>query len=640
MTALSESDRAWWVRPEEYVDDEDPRAGEKLHAIITHLERNQDRKRDLLLFGSMYSGGLPAGGLGTQADTYIRSSNSMGKGTLSLNVSRSVVDAVCARVFSKGRPHLSYVTDGGDYEKQDQAERLELGVEGVFYESGFDERAVTLGRDGTVFGTGILRIRPNWDERKVEMVRRMPWEYIIDDAEAMIGEPRSIYCAHYEDRGVVEHRTRIGWYARGDEPDLAPKAHLVHLVQASKDQDAEFGWQQVAIRVRLEEAWHRPSGVDAKDGRHVLCIPGMPLPLIDEPWDGGPGGRLEFANFRWCEPIVGFYGQGLVELGAGVQAEINKLVRQIQNGHHLITGKYLVEKMSKVTVAHINNDLSSILSYTGTPPQYVAPAIIAPEVYQHLWNLVQRYYALAGVNEQTAAAQKPAGLDSGEAQRVYADQQTETLLEKGKRFEEAVRVCGQLVTDAAKELARDGAYEVRAMSDDAFETVDWRELEDPDGFELKVQPTSMLPGTPSGKINLAQDMLKVGEYDPDDLLEIVGMPDTLQLNKRKLATRKLIEKIVGRMLRTGEPYEPTPFLQPLAQTAQLATQMLNEAECKGVEDDKLQVVRDFTVKVQALITKSAPTAPPPMMAPGATMAAPSMQTPGGPPPAAAPPVAA
>jgi hypothetical protein len=51
---------------------------------------------------------------------------------------------------------------------------------------------------------------------------------------------------------------------------------------------------------------------------------------------------------RWSEALVGFFGVGLVEELLGIQREINKLLQQIQRGHHLIAGHYLVENGSKV----------------------------------------------------------------------------------------------------------------------------------------------------------------------------------------------------------------------------------------------------------------------------------------------------
>ena len=607
---LSEKDRAWWHRPDDELEDEDPKANEKLHNVIHSLEQNQDHKLAMLLYGAMYSGGVPPIGGGMGVDSYVRTSpNNLGN--LSLNLSRTCVDAVVSRIFSKSEPKLSYVTEGGDYERQDNAKKLEQGVEGAFYLEGASDVFVQTGRNGAVFGTGFTRVEPNFDERKIDIVKWMPWEIIIDDTETLVGEPRSWYTARYYDKGVLEYRFR-------EEPE---KAEMIRRLDSLWDEDAQFGYTSTAVRLRVEEAWHRPSGREATDGRHVMGVKNVTL--LDEPWDGGPLRRpWRFATYRWSKPLVGFYGQGLVELGAGIQAEINKIMRDIQLGLKMIKGHWVVEESSKVRTAHLNNDLTTILRYAGTAPVYQAPGSIIPtEEYTHLWNLVAKYYELAGLNQQTTSAQKPAGLQSGEAQRVYADQQTEVLLQKGKDYEEYVKDVGQLVTDAAKALSKKGAYEVRAFDDDGFESIDWKQLDDPDGYELRVHPTSSLPGTPSGKIQLAYDMQQIGEFDSADVMEIVGMPDIIQKTRQKLASRKLVEKKVGEMLRGGPLWIPTTFLNT-AEASVIATQMLCEAEEKGVDDERLENVREFILACDKITqTKPAPAAPnvatsAPMLAPG------------------------
>src|SRR5882724_10998851 len=110
---ITETEKLWWVRPDDARDEEDPKAHEKLHIVIDHIVRNQDRKRDLLLYGSMYAGGLPPAGGGLAVDNYVKSTPGVGGAKLSLNVSRNVVDAVCARVFSKSKPRVSVATIGG-----------------------------------------------------------------------------------------------------------------------------------------------------------------------------------------------------------------------------------------------------------------------------------------------------------------------------------------------------------------------------------------------------------------------------------------------------------------------------------------------------------------------------------------------
>lgn len=618
---LSETEKCWWIRPDNALDEEDPKAHEKLRRVVENICRDQDRKRDFLLYGSMYAGGLPPAGGGLAVDNYVRSTPGVGGAKLSLNVSRNVVDAVCARVFSKSKPRVSVSTIGGGFEKQDMAQKLELGIDGAMRCTNYYEKSVAKGRDSCVFGTGFTRIRPNYDCSDVDVLRMMPWEVIFDDGEAMTDGgtlwdgPRCIYLRYYIDRFVLMHRAGVhvtpgrNWYADGDESVIAYKLDMLEKLKGLSDKDAEFGFQQVANRVCIEEGWHRPSGKNAKDGRYVVAVENCTL--IDRHIERY---EKELSWYRWGDPIVGFYGQGIVEQGSGIQAEINKLIRDIQTGHHLIKGHYLVEQGSKVVKSHINNDIASILNYVGTAPTFQAPSIISPEVYQHLWALVQKYYELAGVNQQSASAQRPVGLDSGEAQRVYADQQTETLLEKGKRFEEAVQEDGMLIAKAAKCLSRHGVYEVRTQADDGFESIDWKDLEDPDEFAMYVETTSALPGTLPGKLSTAQDLMQIGQFAPQDVLEMVGMADLLQITKRKQASRKLVEKKVGEMLRGEGKYMPHPFLN-LAEAIEIATEMRNVAEVKDVDDEYLRWVQDFVDECKRLMKPPAPMPGP--MGPGA-----------------------
>ncbi len=88
-----------------------------------------------------------------------------------------------------------------------------------------------------------------------------------------------------------------------------------------------------------------------------------------------------------------------------------------------------MEHGSKVTQAQLNNDLAAIVKFSGTPPTYVPPQIIAPEVYQHLWALYAKAFEISGISQLNATGLKPSGLNSGAAQRAYQDVQSERFLE-------------------------------------------------------------------------------------------------------------------------------------------------------------------------------------------------------------------
>lgn len=609
-SAVSESDYCWYRRDPDDLDVPDPRAHEKLIHVLRRIQRDQSyRKRADLMHGAMY-GDIPVQGL-TQ-DSYSKVTPG-GESSLSLNVSRNVVDAVTARVFAKSDPHLTYTTEGADYEKQHNAEMLERGVDGTFYQSDFYAKAANAGRLGCIFGDGLLRIEPDWDKRKVSVRKWMRWELLVDDSESTYEDedeengPTCFYATKYWDKyrllHLVHKRAEDLGIHRDDVGEICEK---IDRMQGERDDDAEFGYQQRALRVAVYEGWHHPSGEGAEDGRYVMAVGNTWI--VDRPWDGK---LFPFGRFSWSEAVVGWYGQGLIEQGRGIQREINYLVRQFQQGHHLIAGGWLVEAGSKVISAHVNNDLSKILKWTGTKPEYYEPVVIEPQKYQHLWNLVQRYYQMAGLNEQAVHAERPAGVDSGEAQRVYAEQQDVTLMQRGKTYERFVKKCGELVTGAAKMLADNGGYEVRADVDDGFETIDWGKLDDPDGYEAKIMPTSQLPSTPTGKIQLGFDLMKIGDVDSGDVMELIGMSDVLQKTQLKLAWRKRVERDIGLMLREKQPRIPDAFLNIDGAIA-LANDEYNLAivrlercvEAGSMEKDdaeeRAQLVRDYLVELKKI----------------------------------------
>ena len=125
----------------------------------------------MLVYASMYGGsGNINGLLAMGARTMSTAIGPRSESGLSLNVTRSVIDAAVSRVASKTRPKLTYATEGGDYEKQHNAEQLERGVEGEFYKADGYTRFTRAFRDGCVFGDGPLRIEADHDARKVSVL--------------------------------------------------------------------------------------------------------------------------------------------------------------------------------------------------------------------------------------------------------------------------------------------------------------------------------------------------------------------------------------------------------------------------------------------------------------------------------------
>lgn len=597
-------DHQWWLAPD----------GEKhlqLIGCVKYIRRNQaDRKVADLLHYSMY-GGYSVGGFGFG---YAVRKPLASMTRLTLNVCRNMVGAVTSKIAAKNKPKPTFLTDAGDYELREKAQNLEKFVEGVFYDSGVYKELSLCFRDACVFGTGVLKVLPG--AKKVDVERTLPLEVIVDDAEGAAGDPANIYQRKYYDRLVL--RRKVEKWLKGDVERKDKALALLSVKQAADSDDAEWAFQTTADQVLVTEGWHRGE-TDDEPGRHVIAIDGATL--VDEEWEG----PFPFAFMRWTPSLTGFFGEGLVEELMGVQREINKILQQIQRGQHLITGHYLVENGSKVVQQHINNDLAAIVKYTGTRPEYIAPSIIAPEIYTHLWQLYAKAFEITGISQLNATGQKPAGLNSGEAQRVYQDIQTERFLEVGQSYEEFVVEAARQVVRCARRIG--GSYRVFAEGKSGGQFLDWADVNiDDDLYRIRVYPTSLLPSTPAGKLAWAQDMIKSQVMPPEDVLDVLDYPDIDAFKKRKLAPRKIVERNIAHMLKTGEFVSPEPF-----DNHTLALQLVNEAYAEArlmnVPEPKLELLRRYMADTTDLAT---PPAPPPM--PGLDPMGAPAPMPGAPPP--------
>ncbi len=597
----SAADAQWWLQPE-------GEKHERVLAVVRSIRMNQEyRKLTDLLHESLY-GNTPSNSYGRGAARRFSASS-----RLSLNVVRNMIGAVTSKIAAKNKPKPTFLTEEGNYEQRLQAENLEKFVSGVFYESKVYAVLSSCFRDMCVYGTGILKAYEEDGKAHVERVRQR--EVVVDDIEGADMNPRNLYQRKYYDRLVA-----VKLWGEGDPT----RERLIRDCPRDTD-DIEAGYQTTADQILVTEAWHLGED-DKTPGRWCAVIDG--LTLFDEPWEG----PFPFAFMRWTEDTDGFFGVGLAEELRGIQSEINKLLQQIQKGHHLIAGHWLVLQGSTLTT-QINNDLAAIVKYTGQPPQYQTPSIISPEVYSHLWQLYEKAFEIAGISQLSATSQKPAGVDSGVAMRTYNDIQTERFLEVGQAYEEFVVEAARQVIRCAKRIG--GSYKVRGVGKNSFEPIKWSDVKiDEDDYVIRVYPTSLLPTTPAGKLQWAQDMIQAGVIPPEDVLDIVDFPDTEAYAKRKNAPRRIIERNIAHMLKTGEAVAPEPV-----DNHQLALKLVNEAYAEArldkVPEEKLQRLRDYLAVTQSYLPKPALPAPPPMV-----MGAPPPMDPMGPPPMPAMPVAA
>lgn len=500
------------------------------------------------------------------------------------NVVKSCVDTKVSRI-TQSRPRPVYLTDNGNYKERNLAKQMNHFINGELYQTKAYELGENVLRDGDVLGTGVCKIVEDTNKR-VALERRLCTELLVDTSDALYGAPRVLYEFRLVDRAVAEA--------------LFPKgaSKISKAEQAFPDTSKESS-ESVSDQVMIVEAWRLPSSKTSNDGMHAIaCSSGL---IDSEVWKKQ---RYPFEFLHSSTRLLGMWGQGCPERLMGTQVEINKLLITISKSINIMgVPRVWLEDGSKVVKANFNNEIGMIGTYRGTMPVvWEGTSGISQDIYAQLQRLIEYGYQQEGVSQLAASSVKPAGLDSGEAQREYNNNQTDRLAALSKRYDNFYVGLAYQIIDKAIDIAeRDGKYStVYPMKDGT------REINLPDIGKLKDDPfiiqcfdASSLPRDPAGRKQEVVDMMQSGLITPQEGRRLLDFPDLEQEDKLATAGEERILKILDAIVETGTFQPPDPFMD-LALAEQLTTQYYNLYEPAGLEEAKAQKLRDFFSQIQAM----------------------------------------
>lgn len=519
------------------------------------------------------------------------------------NVIQSGIDTLVSRI-GQSRPSPVFLTDNSDWKERRLAKQLNSFILGEFYQAKAYDMGTIVLRDALVEGTGCIKIFET-PEGKVGLERRLLTELLTDPNESIYGKPRQLYEIKLVDRAVLADTF----------PGAATKISVAEAAYPDNSGDSS---KTVSDLVMVVEGWHLKSGPNAKDGRHTIaCSTGV---LIDEDYTKDD---FPFVFLHYSPRLLGFWAQGLAEQLMGTQMEINQLLYTISKAIRLVgVPRIFQEKGSKVSKASHNNDIGAIIEYSGTKPEYVVAQSNAPELYTQLQRLIEYAYQQSGVSNMQATGQKPQGLDSGEAQRVYDDISTDRFATLARRYDNLYIDLSYKIIDLAKDICeRDGSYStVYPDQKTGRKEVDLPEaslLED--SFVIQCFNESSLPRDPAGRMQRVVEMSQSGMIDIKEARRLLNFPDIEQMDKLESAAEERIFQILDLIVEEGQFTPPDPFTD-LQLATKLTTQYINQySQCK-LEEEKLQQLRDFFTQCQALTQQAM--APPPGAAPGMPPGAP------------------
>lgn len=528
-------------------------------------------------------------------------SQQMPMGRPTANVVYSCIDTLTSRI-TQDEPTPVFLTDASHYKERKVANQMNDFIAGEFYRCNVQELGPEAFRDCAQLGNGFIKILEK--DNRVALERTLETELLVDFNDAYYRKPRALIQTKLCDRGVMAEQM----------PDEAGK---IYSAQGGTVDNSPQSTDTVSDQFIISEGWHLPSGKDTKDGRHVVaCSEGI---LLNEPWTKS---HFPFEKLDYNQNTVGWFSQGLAEILFPTQMEIYKMLI-IASQCIEMTGvpKIVISELSKVLETAFNNNVSSIIKVKtmAEAPQFVNATSNNQEIYEYIKWLIENAYAIAGISSLSAAAQKPAGLNSGEAQRVFQDNQSIRFAALQKRYQQFHNGLAYKMIDKAVDIAkREGKYSTVYPGQDGTREIDFplagKELKDT--YVIKCMTESALPKDPAGRQAKLSEMLAAQEISNQEFRRLSRLPDLEQSDQLAIALEERVLHDLDQIIEEGEKgYTPPDqfILDPTDLATTLTVQTINKYAVTDLEEEKMGLLMDYFTQIQVL--KQAATPPAPIAAP-------------------------
>lgn len=571
-----------------------------------YLKRtNQTRIRQASIFSRLLSGKPLYNFLASNST--LDNSNQLPIGRPTANVCYSCTDTLVSRI-SQDKPKPVFLTDAGHYKERNLAKEANAFIQGELFRTRAYEKVALQLRDACALGTGFIKVFPKHE--KVHLERTLETELLTDFNDGYYNNPRQLIHMKLVDRSVIEDEFP-------DAEEIIAGAAMGHVDSTPRSTET------IADQFIVSEAWHLPSGPDSDDGRHVIvCSAGK---ILDEPWKKD---KFPFVKLGYNPNMVGYFSQGLVEILMPTQMEIYRMLIVASQSIELMgVPRVLIDEMSKILETSFNNRIGTIIKHRNNPPQFVNAESNSPEIYQWIQWLIQNAYQMSGISQMSAAGTKPQGLNSGEAIRSYDAIQEDRFAALARRYQNVFSELAYMMIDCAAEIAEEtGKYTTVYPGKDGTREVDFKIISKlKDTYVIQCYEESSLPKDPAGRQAKLSEMLAAGEITTQEFRRLSNFPDLEQSDRLAAALEERILYSLDEIIENGEKnysdIAPDPFiLDPSDLASTLCTNYINLYATTDLEEEKMQLLRDWFTQVQAL--KGVAMTPPPQAMPAG---APGMQ---------------
>ncbi len=594
-----------------YERDKDRGCNEKLARRLVETVQDIERRQSSIHDGhrrhaKIYAGYLP-GGLSQGA-----AANSQSR--VPFQATKAVVRSICdtaTALIVRSRPKATFVTEGADWDVQQQAEDMDKFCMGAYDRANIYTVAPRCFHDSTWSGTGAWTYvsRGKGDDYRVFAERVLIDDLIVDEEECREHlEPQNVY-----HRVTVRLDALINRYCAGSSArEVEMRAKLIA---------ARGNWPRLHVpadRVVLVRATY----VDPDGGpnRKVLACAGVVL--SDEVW---PHPWHPHTFLWWSMPITGFYGDGIAYRQFGRQERISYMYRWIHRCHELLaTPTAWVDPAGGPPTMHMSNEIGRIVQ-ARRPPVFQVHQVVPPEIYAWLNELEGGGFEDEGISRNMSSNELPAGVDSAPAQRELVFKEGQRFAPLSFRWEEAVGVepATKLIGMYREHMKNGKASLKMKWSDRKFiHQVDWPDL-DADQYVIRAEASNLDSLSPAARTQSALELAQTGWLTPQEGRALLAHPDLRAADDEANAGETHAHMVLFDMIKGGarpqvDEHADLPALERVVRRGRLLC--ITKKAPVALTDEMARYLEDLDVVMQAM---------------AAAMATP--MGPGGPTPALAPP---
>lgn len=503
---------------------------------------------------------------------------------LEYNVVQSTINTLHSKMC-KRKERVRFLTNGGSWELQRKAQKMDRLIYGVFMDAQVHEQNMKQTLDSYWAGSGFVAVTHKIVKNKIKILvdRVNPAEIVVDFQDAENGNPRCL--------------RRV----KAVSVDLLKSAYPQYesRIELLTSQNTADSYDSVSRQVLVAEAWHLPDD-NGNGGRHVLAIKNAIL--AEENYE-----HFEFPIIKqdYIWPPFGYYGIGIAELLMTHQRELDALVQYrqlcLKRGANPRT---YVERSSNVSIDQLTNAPNAIVEYSGTLPQQEVRPPYAGELARDIEEIYQKAYNEAGISQLSAMSSKPAGLNSGKAIREYSDIESERFQTAGQNrqlahIEIAKAIIREIETINQRNKSGNEKYKNAKQTimsyDKEFGLEEYRfsDFDLPsDEYLIQLHNASMFPQRPEGQLEFAQELASAGLIDQTDALELLDFPDTQTVLNRNLSAQRYARQTIEKILDEETFIAPDPY-EDHARNFSIATKYYAEAKLKGLDEVKLSLLRQY-----------------------------------------------